>query len=237
MQDFKFNAADYDSFINYLNKISEPEYKSFSEKLTNGKYSMLGVRVPLLRAVAKEIYKTDYKCYLNACRFMYYEDTIIFGFVVAQIKDYSEFIRYLPEYIDKIDSWSLCDSVAMSPKTVKKNKNEFLEFLKPYIDSDKEFYVRFALICLLSCYIDKQNLDFIFEVCEEKDKLDHYYVKMGIAWLISTVFIKFPDETKEFLKNDCLSYFTHNKSIQKTIESYRVSDSDKIFIRGLKRIK
>ncbi|GHT17199.1 hypothetical protein FACS189429_0770 [Bacteroidia bacterium] len=137
-------------------------------------------------------------------------------------------------FVPRIDNWAVCDSFCFDVK--KQEKPILWEFIQPYLLSDKPYDIRFGTIEILRNFIDSQYISEVFEIFENIRHED-YYVKMGIAWTLSFFFIKFPDETFDFIKNNQLDDFTHNKTIQKIIESRRVSAETKELLKTLKRKK
>lgn len=219
-----------------LFELQELEYKEFHSKLCNtSKYEIIGVKVPLLRTIAKEIIKNDYKNYLDNNDIKYYEEVMLKALIIGNSKiNINQTIYYLEKFIPLIDNWAVCDTLCSSLKVTKKNKKEMWEFLKKYIDSTKEYELRFMIVMFLNYYIDKNYLNDIFLIIDDIKKQD-YYVKMAIAWFISISYIKEKEITLDYLKKSKIDKFTFNKSIQKIIESYRVSDEEKDIIKKLKK--
>lgn len=211
------------------------KYLSFHGSLVPNVSTIQGVRVPVLRKIAKEISKEkDITNYLNNPTLKNYEEITIYGLVIGYLKlDIEEYQHYLKKFIPYIDNWATCDIVASNLKFIKKNKNEMYSFIKKYLNSKKEFEVRFAVVLLMDYYLEEEFIEVLKLV--EKINLDYYYVKMAIAWLISICYIKHREETLEFLKNTSLDDWTYNKSIQKIIESNRVSVSEKEYFKTIKR--
>lgn len=211
-----------------LFKLQDKKYKEFQEKLCPGTNNIIGVRIPILRKFAKE---NKDKINLDKIDLFYYEEIMLKGMLIGmQSKlDYN----MIKEFIPYIDNWAICDTFCAGLKNVKKEKTKFLEFIKPYLKSSKEFEVRFAVIILLDYYIDEEHIDYILKTLNKIDRKE-YYVKMGIAWCYSTCFVKFFDKTLDFFMNNTLDKFIRNKSIQKAIESYRLKNDQKEIIRKLK---
>ena len=141
---------------------------------------------------------------------------------------------YILRFLPKIDNWCICDTFCSSLKIINKNKDKYFNFFTNTIDLNKPFNIRVSLVILNSYYITEKYIDKIFKFIDNI-KSEHYYVKMGEAWLISTCYIKFKDETLKYLKNNNLDNFTYNKSIQKIVESNRVSKNEKDTLRKMKR--
>lgn len=219
-----------------LIKLADDKYRSFHSNLCPGVENILGVRLPLLRKIAKSLSKEeDYYNYLNNGDTKYYEEIMIEGLIIGYLKtDNENRFNYIRNFIPKIDNWAICDSFCNNLKFTKKNINEVWNFILPYTSSENEFDIRFALVMMLNFYIIE---DYIDDVLNTLNNINHdgYYVKMAVAWAVSYAYIDFPQKTLSFLKNNNLDNFTYNKSLQKIIESTRVSKEDKDLMRSLKK--
>lgn len=220
-----------------LISLGDNAYKEFNEKLCpDTKRKMLGIRVPQIRNLAKEILKKyELKEILENIKDEYFEEILLQGIVIGYAKmDFEEKLKYIKEFVPKIDSWAISDTFVPSLKIKKKDLNMAWDFILPYTKSNREFDVRFAVIMMLDYFITEEMVD---KVLEEVDKIKHdgYYVKMGIAWTIAEIAIKFNDKAMRYLKNNHLDKFTHNKAIQKMIESRRISDKQKEYLKTQKR--
>lgn len=212
-----------------LEQLSEEKYRDFSMSLLPNVDNILGVRVPVLRKLAKRIYKSDWKMFISSDT-QYYEEVMLQGFVIAL----SENIELVENFIPKINNWGVCDSFCASLKFTKKNKEVMFKSIQKYLKSNEEFKLRFALVLLLDYFVEEEYIDRIFEILN-KFHSDKYYAQMASAWLISVCCIKFPEKTEKFLKNTNIDDFTYNKSIQKIIESYRIDKALKDNFRLMKR--
>ena len=218
-----------------LIEVSEEKYRAFSSSLLPGVDYILGVRIPVLRNMAKEITRGDWNTYMKTVKTDYFEEIMLYGFVIGYIKtDIESLLGYVSEFIPYIQNWSVCDSFCATLKTTKKHKKRVWEFLQPYLESDKEYSIRFGVVMILNYYID---LEYIYPAFEHFNKICHqgYYVKMAIAWAISIYFREYPKETLEYLKESKLDNFTYNKALQKITESLKTDESTKIVIRNMKR--
>jgi len=218
-----------------LNRLAEEKYRDFQYKLIPNAKNILGVRVPILRKIAKDIAKGDWQTFLEDENKKSYEEILLEGYVIGYAKmDIEKALKYLELFIPKIDNWATCDSSINTFKFTSKNLSRVYEFINPYLKSEKEFEVRFAVIMLLSFYIVEEYIHEVLSIME-KIKNKAYYVQMAVAWTISVCYVKFPEKTEEFLLKNSLDDFTHNKSIQKIGESFRVENSDKIRLKKLWR--
>jgi 3-methyladenine DNA glycosylase AlkD len=213
----------------------DTEYQKFASSLLPNVDNVLGVRLPELRKIAKQIGKEDWRTYLETAEDEYFEETMLQGMVIGYADTKVEDrLYYVAAFVPKINNWSVCDSFCSSLKFTKNNKERVWEFIQPYLFSEKEYEVRFGVVMLLNFYVED---DYVESVLNLLDRVNHegFYAKMATAWAVSICYIKFPDSTGEFLKNNTLDDFTHNKSLQKITESTRVSKETKMSIREMKR--
>lgn len=218
-----------------LISLSDEKYKEFNSKLCPGIKNIIGVRIPIIKKLAKEYKDKDVYSYMNSNDEIYFEEIMLKGVLIGYLKkDINEIFSLLENFIPKINNWAICDTTVANLKIINKNKKETLKFIEKYLKSNNEFEVRFALIVLLDYFIEKEYLDYIF-TSVEKIKLDKYYVKMAIAWLLSICYIKYKEETMYFLNNTNLDKWTFNKTIQKIIESRRITDEEKEKLKKLKK--
>ena len=229
-----WDEVQYNKLINYLNNIGEEKYKDFNSKLVLTKYKMYGIKVPILRDIAKKISKTNIISFLDIVKSNSYEEVMIEGLVISYIKEVDLCIKYFNKFINKIDNWAICDTCISFMKIVNKYKELFLKQLKKYIESTNEYVVRVGVVLLLNYYIEDSYIDLVFDIIDSINRED-YYINMAIAWLVSVCFVKYRNKTFKYLNDNKLNRFTYNKSIQKIIESYRVSLEDKEILRSMKR--
>lgn len=224
-----WNKDKYDEFIVYLKSLSDEAYKNFNLKLINTKYEMLGIRLPMLRKIAKEISKGNYEGFLDIASNKYYEEVLLKGLVLGNIKSIDVLFKYFDSYIDLIDNWGICDSFCNSLKIIDNNKSYFLGVIDDLINSKDEYRLRVGLVLLLNFYVEEEYLSVIYKYLD-KIKSDYYYVNMAMAWLLCEVFTKYNKETLKYLENNKLSSFVINKGISKIRDSYRVSKDLKDYI-------
>lgn len=221
-----------------LFELQDQKYKEFNVMNTNLKHdseNVIGVRIPDLREIAKKIAKGNAEEYLENNPKQYHEEKMLQGFVIGYMKTSLEKrLEYLDNFVPIIDSWDICDCCVSTYKFVTKNQKEVWKYLKKYLASKKEFELRFAVIMLMDYYITEEYIDEILKIYD-KIKSEKYYVKMGVAWALSVCYVKFPEKTMKFLKNNHLDDFTYNKALQKIIESYRVEKGQKEQIKKMKR--
>lgn len=218
-----------------LINLADEKYKKFHSNLCPGVENILGVRLPILRKLSKDLSKNNYKDYLDNDSVKYYEEVMIEGLIIGYIKaDNETRFKYIRNFVPKINNWAVCDSFCNNLKFTKKNMSEVWDFILPYTSSKNEFDVRFAVVMILNFYIVDGYIDNVLSVLNDIHH-DGYYVKMAVAWAVSFAYIHFPDKTLAFLKNNNLDNFTYNKSLQKIIESNRVSKEYKDLMRSMKK--
>ena len=221
-----------------LFELADPKYKEFHGRLCPGTENIIGVRVPVLRKYEQELFKEkDWKQTIEEIDNEYYEEIMIQGMLIGQVKNenINTILKYVEEYVPKIDNWAICDVFCAGLKITKKYKKEMWKFIQKYLKSDKEFEIRFAVVMILDYYIDEEYLKEDFKIFDNI-KHEGYYVKMAVAWAISICLIKYYEDTLEYLKKSKIDNWTYNKAIQKAIESYRISDERKQELRKIKKI-
>jgi 3-methyladenine DNA glycosylase AlkD len=223
------------NILEELNNLAEESYKEFNNKIIPTKQKTLGVRIPALRKLAKEIAKDDPMSFIQMDKQNIYEMIMLEGMTLSYWdKSFIELLPLTERFLNKVDNWAQIDSTVCNYKNIKKEEKDVLKIVKIWLKSDKEFVVRAGLVILLAHYVEKKNLNTIFKLSQGV-KHTGYYVYMANAWLISQCMAKFPEETTTFLENNTLNKRTHNKAIQKSRESYRVSKEYKEIINQLKK--
>lgn len=218
-----------------LLSLSDNEYKQFTKKLLPGIDSIIGVRIPKLRKIAKQIASKDAILYLNNASDNSFEEIMIQGLVIGYTNmELSEILDLINKFVPKINNWSVCDTFCTGLKITNKYPDEMWEFILPFLRDTRTYYVRFAVVMILKYFINKKYINLAFYEFDNI-KCNDYYSQMAIAWAISCYFLKFKKETIKYLKNNKLDNFTFNKSLQKITESYRVDKETKEFIKTLKR--
>ena len=218
-----------------LKELADEKYRSFSSALLPGTDNILGVRLPLLRRLSREIVKSHWQDYLGTAEDEFFEEIMLQGFVIGIAPCHTaERIEYITNFVPKIDNWSVCDSFCVSLKFAKEQPGKVWTIIDTYLKSDREFDLRFALVMILFYFIDKSHIHEIFRILNELSH-DGYYVKMAAAWLLSQCFVSFPHETMAYLKNNRLDSFIYNKALQKITESLKVDSDTKKLIRSMRR--
>lgn len=217
-----------------LFKLQDKKYRDFQVKLIPG-YStdcMIGVRTPELRKYSKKLLKeNNYLSFLEELPHKYFDENQLHGFIISEIKDYDTCITYLNKFLPYVDNWATCDQ--MSPKIFKKYTDELLKLIKVWIKSKETYTIRFGIGMLMQYFLNDNFKDEYLEWVSAI-KSGEYYVNMMIAWYFATALAKQYDSTIKYLENKKLDTWTHNKTIQKAIESYRITDKQKDYLRTLK---
>lgn len=213
----------------------DEKYRDFTAPLIPNvsRDTIIGVRLPNIRAIAKELVKSgEYKDFITELPHKYFEEYHLHSYVVSLIKDFDECIIALDALLPYIDNWSVCDS--LRPKFFVKNKDTLLFHIEKWLKSDMIYTKRFAIEMLMVYYL---NDDFSPEYLDMVSKVDgeDYYLKMMVAWYFATALAKQYDATIPYIENRLIKdKWTHNKTIQKAIESYRVSEDKKAYLKTLK---
>ena len=220
--------------IDELFKSQDKEYREFQSKLIPNinKERIIGVRTPLLRQLSKKIIKeNNYSDFLNDLPHKYFDENQIHAFIISEIKDYDECLFEFNKFLPYIDNWATCDQ--SSPKIFLKNSDKLINEIKRWIKSKDTYTIRFGIGMLMRIYLD-DNFKPEYLKMVSNIKSDEYYVNMMIAWFFATALAKQYDSTIEYIKNYKLDKWVHNKIIQKSIESYRISKEKKEYLKKYK---
>lgn len=224
-----------DDIKNELFKLQDLKYREFSIKLipTVNPDAVIGVRTPVLREFAKKIThnEKDVALFLNQLPHRFYDENQLHAFILSEIKDFDLCIKEVSRFLPYIDNWATCDQ--MSPKVFHKHRAELLNYIMIWIKSNHVFTVRFAIGMLMQHYLE-DDFDIKYPQDVAMIRSDEYYINMMIAWYFATALTKQYETIIPFLENKYLMPWTHNKAIQKAIESYRISDSQKQYLKTLK---
>ena len=217
-----------------LFELQDLKYRDFHAKLmpTVNKEKIIGVRTPALRVFAKKYGKTDEaKEYLQMLPHQYYEENNLHGLLIEQIKDYDTCLEELERFLPYIDNWATCDMLAV--KVVKKYLDTFIDEVYRWMESDHAYTIRFGISMLMRYYLeDAFQMEYPEKVAQIRS--EEYYVNMMRAWYFATALAKQYDKILPFVEKQKLDVWTHNKTIQKAIESYRITPEQKEYLRGLK---
>ena len=194
--------------------------------------SIIGVRTPALRTIAKEILRSgEYGEFLKELPHRYFEENQLQAFIISGIKDPEVCMQELERFLPYVDNWATCDQ--MSPGIFRKHKALLLEHVRKWIRSDKPYTVRFGVGMLMQHFLD-EDYDPQYPEMAAGIRSDEYYVRMMIAWYFATALAKQYDSILPYIEQKRLDPWTHNKAIQKSIESYRITDEQKAYLKTLK---
>lgn len=217
-----------------LQQEAEEKYQKFSAKLVPSNIKLLGVRIPKLRQLAKQMLKeneAEEYLRLSVEKFEYQEETMLYSLLLAQNKDAHK-IERIKNFVPHINSWAVCDIFCSCLKDAKKQQQIYWDSFKVYTQSSKEYEIRFFYVLALSYFINDEYLEKTFSLIQQQ-KYVGFYDKMAVAWLLSMMYVKYPENTEKFLLNTPLDEFVFRKSISKICDSYQVTKEAKIHLRTL----
>ncbi|WP_024864397.1 DNA alkylation repair protein [Butyrivibrio sp. FCS014] len=217
-----------------LHELQDLKYRDMQKKIIPNidPESIIGVRTPALKTLAKEILKAgDYKEFLMELPHKYFEENQLQAFIISGIKDLNECMEELEKFLPYVDNWATCDQ--MSPKIFKKHKEELLVRVKKWTGSEKPYTIRFGVGMLMEHFLD-DDFDLCYPEMVAKLRSEEYYVNMMIAWYFATALAKQYESVLPFIEQKRLDDWTHNKAIQKSVESYRISEEQKKYLKSLK---
>lgn len=215
--------------------LQDNEYRAFTAKLnpTVDPETIIGVRLPAIRALAKELKNTTQaRDFLQALPHEYFEENHMHSFLLSNIKDFDEGIREIEHFFPYIDNWAVCDSIRV--KAFQKSPEQLLPYIEKWLQSSHPYTVRSGIMCLMNYFLN-ERFDTAYPDMVAAVHSEEYYVRMMQAWYFATALAKQYDATLPYLTDHRLDKWVHNKTIQKAIESYRVSDEHKACLRTLKR--
>lgn len=234
-EDMKNDITDFDSYIKKrLFALCDKEYREFNAKLipTVLKESVIGVRVPDVRSLAKELSGKDgVQDFLKKLPHTYFEENNLHAFLIEKIKDYDECMRAIKQFLPYIDNWATCDM--MRPKCLGKNKPELICDIKEMLHSADIYAVRYGVGMLMCHFLGDDFKEEYLELAANAS-CEEYYINMMVAWYFAEALAKQYDSTIVFLEKKRLPFWVHNKAIQKAIESNRIPKDTKEYLRSLK---
>ena len=210
------------------------EYREFQSRLVPNidKNTIIGVRTPQMKGIAKEVFGTDEaSAFLAVLPHSYYEENLVHFFLIAMIKDFDECVKAVEDFLPYIDCWPVCDQG--SPRSFRKNHEKLLPLIRKWIDSDHVYTARFGMRMLMNEFLDDDFKEKYLEWVASKTGED-YYLKMMEAWFFATALAKQYDAAVVYMEERRLDPWIHKKAIQKAIESYRVSDEHKEYLKSLR---
>lgn len=220
--------------VKKLFELSDSSYRDFHSRLmpTIPKDTIIGVRTPKLRSFAKELYKkSEYDSFLKNLPHNYYEENNLHAFIVEQISDFDLCLEELGKFLPYIDNWATCDM--LRPAAFKKNPEKLLKKIWEWLSDEHPFTVRFGIEMLMVHFLDEMFEEKYLEIVSGI-RSDEYYVNMMIAWYFATALSKQYSPAVAYIENKKLSKWVHNKTIQKAVESYRITNEKKAYLKTLK---
>ena len=224
-----------DAIFQRLSELSDPTYRDFHAGLIPNisPETILGVRVPALRKLARELRgSAEAQEFMAALPHEYYDENCLHGLLINDIKDFGATVSALDAFLPYVDNWAVCDLI--SPRSFKSRPPELAAHVRRWLESSHSYTVRFGIGVLMSFYLDvgfePAQLEAVAERCCEE-----YYVNMMVAWYFATALAKQPEAALPYIENRRLSRWTHNKAIQKSIESRRIPDETKAYLKTLRR--
>lgn len=223
-----------DAVFQRLSELSDPTYRDFHAGLIPNisPETILGVRVPALRKLARELRgSAEAQEFMAALPHEYYDENCLHGLLINDIKDFGATVSALDAFLPYVDNWAVCDLI--SPHSFKSRPPELAAHVRRWLESSHSYTVRFGIGVLMSFYLDvgfePAQLEAVAERCCEE-----YYVNMMVAWYFATALAKQPEAALPYIENRRLSRWTHNKAIQKSIESRRIPDETKAYLKALR---
>ena len=219
---------------NGLFDLQDSQYRDFQAKLIPSASAdkMIGVRTPVLRKLAKDLAKRkDIGGFLNDLPHRYFDENQLHAFIISQLKDYEQCMDEVIRFLPYIDNWATCDQ--LSPKIFRKHRPKLIDQIRKWIISDRTYTIRFGIGMLMEHFLD-EDYDPAYPEMVACIRSDEYYVNMMIAWYFATALAKQYDSILPFIENRRLDPWTHNKTIQKARESYRISPEQKEYLKALK---
>lgn len=220
--------------INELQSLQDVKYRDFQSKLipTIDKSTIIGVRMPDLRKLAKKIDEKQAQIFMQDMPHTYYEENMLQSILISNMKNYDDCIDHLERFLPFVDNWAVCDCI--SPKIFTKNTDDLIEKIKLWAKSSHTYTVRVAICLLMKYFLDEKfKVEYLNIVTQIKS--EEYYVKMMVAWFFATALAKQWDDVIFVLEDNLLDEWTHNKSIQKARESFRITPEQKQYLKLLKK--
>lgn len=217
-----------------LNEVRDEAYREFQIRLVPNvpPETVVGVRTPEMRRIAGEVFKSaDRDAFLNDLPHKYYEENLIHFFVLSMMKDFDECVRRVEAFLPYVDCWPVSDQA--TPKAFRKNHEKLLPYIQKWIASEHVYTARFGIRMLMNEFLDADFKEEYLSLVAAKQGED-YYLRMMVAWYFATALAKRYDETVPYLEARRLDEWTHRKTIQKAIESFRVTDAHKEYLRSLR---
>lgn len=226
-----WNETDYNDFLDYLDSLSDTKYREFNSRIIPDTSMMFGIKIPVLRKIAKEISKGNADAFLKLEKGKYHEEIIIEGLVAAEKKSsYDEMLKDMIYFSEKIYNWAICDTVVF--KGSKKYMPQFWRDKDIFLKSKNPWQIRFGLGILMKFYLIDEYIDDVLEICV-KTESDFYYVNMMRAWVIATAAAEYYDKVLELLNGGRLDNTVFKMTVRKMLDSYKISKEGKDKVREI----
>ena len=217
-----------------LFQLQDQGYRDFQSKLipTVAKESIIGVRTPALRKYARQLVKReDISVFLQDLPHEYFDENQLHAFIISEIKDYAVCMKRVNAFLPLVDNWATCDQ--LSPRIFKKHRRDLIDQVRLWLSSDRVFTIRFAIGMLMQHFLD-EDFDLAYPEMVAGVRSEEYYINMMIAWYFATALAKQYEAVLPYIEKEKLDVWTHNKAIQKAVESYRIRPEQKEYLKGLK---
>ena len=218
-----------------LFQMQDEKYRDFQVKLIPSvdPASVIGIRTPALRAFAKQLGRTnEAREFLDDLPHAYFDENQLHAFIISGIREFDTCVCEVERFLPFVDNWATCDQ--MSPKVFKKHRPELLAYITNWISSGKTYTVRFAVGMLMEHFLE-EDFDIAYPELVSGIRSEEYYVNMMKAWYFATALAKQYERILPFIEKNRLDKWTHNKAIQKSMESYRIGSEQKAYLKSLKR--
>ncbi len=216
--------------VTKLKEQADEQYRQFNQNMIKGSSPIIGVRIPELRKIAKKIKKNNYEEFMQEYEGIYFEEKLLKGLIIAS--DAQLFQKNIWNFIKEIDSWCLCDTFCTTCKFIKEDLDKYFSYIEKMLESDEEFTIRLGFVLLLNYYINDEYVDKIITYTQKY--YPYYYVNMAISWLLSEIYVTYPEKIIKLLEQNTLNDFIKLKTIEKINDSYRVSQENKLKVNQIK---
>ena len=227
LKNINWNKENYSKLLGYLKSLSDLKYKEFHSGITNTNLDIIGIRMPILRSIAKNINKSCIEDYFKLVGNTYYEEIMLYGLVLSN----SDCVdKYLMDFIKRIDNWAICDIFCSNLKIVSKYRGKYWIYINSLIDVSNEFQTRVGIVLMMNYYLCDDYIDRVLYIVSNINS-DKYYINMAISWLLSVAIINYKDKVIEIFESHKLNKFVQNKTISKIRDSYRIDKELKDYIK------
>jgi 3-methyladenine DNA glycosylase AlkD len=229
-----WTTTEYTEYIKYLKTFADKEYRDFQSTLVPTGKRVIGVKMPILRKLANEILKGNWRYFLELCTLTYYEETTIKGLVIGMSNvTLHEYTHLIDNYSRLVKSWIVCDTFCSGLKGINNYPDDFWYSMDFLLKSKNPWQVRMGLVTMLNFYLTDNYLPAVFTRLDAISS-EHYYVKTGIAWLVTTAYVKYPETTYNYLTNCKLDQGSYQKTIEKLLELREISPEQKEMLSQIK---